>query len=118
MTQTLAERIRVVDCDAHIVEPYDLWTSRLGKRWGERVPHVRKDPKRGDDRWYFGEVRSWAAGGFAMAGWHEWPPDHPPTLADADPACWDAAARLERMDGYGIFAEVLFPSASGFNKAQ
>src|SRR4051794_26747384 len=30
--QLLAEEFRVVDTDTHIIEPYDLWTSRMSVR--------------------------------------------------------------------------------------
>jgi hypothetical protein len=23
----IVDRVRVIDCDAHVIEPYDLWTS-------------------------------------------------------------------------------------------
>jgi len=113
--QRIVDRYKVIDIDTHVIEPYDLWTSRIGQKWGEAlVPHVEKDQRRGTDRWFFGEYRSWAAAGFAMAGWKEFPPDHPPTLAEADPASWDPRKRLERMDEYGIWSEVLFPNVAGF----
>lgn len=115
MTTAIAERIKVIDTDAHVIEPYDLWTSKLGKKYREELlPRVQRDPKRGDDRWYFGEHRSWAAMGFAMAGWREYPPDHPPTIEEGDPATWHPVKRLERMDEYGIYGQVLFPNVAGF----
>ena len=37
---------RVIDTDTHVIEPYDLWTSRLDVgKWGDKVPHVRFDEK-------------------------------------------------------------------------
>ena len=113
----IADRIQVIDTDTHVIEPYDLWTSRVSKKWGDLVPHVRTDPKRGDDRWWFGGKRSWAAAGFAQAGWTEFPPDHPPTIDDAHIATHDATARVRLMDDYGIHAQVLFPNIGGFSSA-
>ena len=110
----IADQVKVIDCDTHVIEPYDLWTSRVSKKWGDLVPHVRKDPKRGDDRWWFGGKRSWAAAGFAMAGWKEYPPDHPPSIDEADRGVWDAPERVRTMDQYGIYAQVLFPNIGGF----
>jgi predicted TIM-barrel fold metal-dependent hydrolase len=37
----------IVSADSHVVEPADLWTSRVNKRFGERVPQVRDDPDNG-----------------------------------------------------------------------
>ena len=111
----IADRFKVVDNDAHVIEPADLWTARVPSKYGEMIPHVRRDTRHPDqDRWWFGNKRSWAAAGFAMAGWKQYPPDHPPTLAEADPGAWDAGERIKRMDEYGIWAEVLFPNIAGF----
>ncbi len=38
----------------------------------------------------------------------------PPTLADADAACYDPAARLAHMDANGIYAQVLYPNIVAF----
>ena len=50
----------------------------------------------------------------AQAGWTEYPPEHPKRISDVDPATWDAAKRLARMDEYGIYAAVLYPNVAGF----
>jgi predicted TIM-barrel fold metal-dependent hydrolase len=113
--EKLVNRYKVIDADTHIIEPYDLWTSRISvKKYGDLVPHVRWDEDAKEDAWYFGEERTMAAAGAAMAGWHEFPPNHPKKLADVDPALWDANARLKRMDEYGIFAQILYPNVAGF----
>jgi predicted TIM-barrel fold metal-dependent hydrolase len=105
----------VIDTDTHVIEPYDLWTSRVsGAKWGDLVPHVQWDDNLHEDAWYFGDTRVGAAAGAAQAGWGQFPPDHPPRLADVDPATWDAPARLKRMDEYGIWAQVLYPNVAGF----
>ena len=52
-----------------------------------------------------------------MAGWNEYPPDHPKRWNDADPATWDATARLKKMDEYGIHAQVLYPNVGLFNSS-
>ena len=52
-----------------------------------------------------------------MAGWSEYPPDHPRRWGDTDPATWDAAVRLPEMDEYGIHAQVLYPNVALFNSS-
>ena len=51
----LCERYAVADVDSHIIEPADLWTSRVSTRWGDLVPHVRFHERRQEDYWR----RSW-----------------------------------------------------------
>jgi predicted TIM-barrel fold metal-dependent hydrolase len=107
--------IKVIDTDTHVIEPPDLWTSRLSvQRWGDRVPHVRWDEASGEESWFFGDKLIYGAATPAMAFWHEYPPDHPKRLADADPSTWDASRRLAKMDEFGIWAQVLYPNVAGF----
>ena len=115
MTTGLAERFAIIDADTHISEPPDLWTSRISTaRWGDLVPHVKREED-GSDRWYFGKIRSYGVAQLCVAGWDGFMPDHPETLADGDPGCYLAKQRLERMDEYGIHAQVLYPNVIGFS---
>ena len=106
--------VKVIDCDTHVIEPYDLWTSRVSvARYGDKVPHIRRD-ERGVDMWY-SENRSLHPGAqAAAAGWTKAPPDLPPTIDVIDPRIWQPGGRLEIMDEYGIHAAVLYPNVSGF----
>lgn len=121
MTQAIHERIKIIDVDTHIAEPYDLWTSRVSvTKWGDRVPHVVRDEETANDVWVLGGKtlastgRRPTVGIVAAAGWPKPPPEHPATLAEADPACYDAHARLRKMDEYGIHAHLIYPNVGGF----
>jgi uncharacterized protein len=113
-TPTSLADVRVVDTDTHVVEPPDLWVSRVPKRWAERVPHVARHPQTGNHHWRIGDHWLMAVGFYAAAGWKEFPPHSPAELEDVDPGTWKAAERLERMDEYGIWAQVLYPNLIGF----
>src|SRR5690606_9165572 len=106
----------IIDTDTHVVEPPDLWTSRMSKKWGDLVPHVRWDEQRGDEAWFVSGTRMSAVGAPAMAGWHEYPPSCPPRFADTDPRSWDPAKRLALMDDYGIHAQILYPNVAVFSQ--
>src|SRR6476469_13718 len=109
-TQELIESISIIDVDSHVSEPVDLWTTRVStSRWGDRVPHVRRDPTSGEDFWFVGDRRLSGVGVAAIAGWEDYFPSHPPTLGQADPGSFDPVARLQRMDEYGIHAQLLYP---------
>jgi predicted TIM-barrel fold metal-dependent hydrolase len=115
MATSVISQIPVVDADTHVVEPPDLWTSRMSARHGDLVPHVRWDDQAEEEAWFIGDDRVTAVAGAAQAGWPEYPPDHPRRWSDADPATWEAKARLARMDEYGIHAQVLYPNVAMFN---
>jgi predicted TIM-barrel fold metal-dependent hydrolase len=107
--------IKVVDVDTHVIEPYDLWTSRVSTtKWGEKVPHVIRDQQANKDMWVSGETVLGAAASAAQAGWSEAPPYHPPSLDVVDKALYDNESRLKLMDEYGVYAQVLYPNVAGF----
>ncbi len=126
--EMIVDQIKVIDADTHITEPYDLFTSRVStKKWGDKVPHVRTmpwetakqwdpsaDPNADRDIWVLNGQPSSPIGITTMAGWRNWPPAHPSTLDEFDPAAYDSTKRLERMDQYGIYAHVLYPNVAGF----
>lgn len=108
--------IKIIDTDTHVVEPPDLWTSRMStKKWGDLVPHVKWDEKAGDEAWFVAGKRMSAVGAPAMAGWHEYPPNQPKRFSDTDPVGWDPAKRLAMMDDYGIHAQILYPNVAVFD---
>ena len=109
------EDVPIADVDSHVAEPVDLWTSRMPARLGDAIPRVVWDEAGGESRWKVGDVLLSAVGEYCSAGWPEHFPSHPPTLADADPACYDAKARLERLDTYGVWAQALYPNVIAFD---
>jgi len=114
MNQALATRYNVIDVDTHLIEPPDLWTARLSSKWGDLVPHVKVSAKSGVERWWIGDTRLSAAGSVAHAGWNDYPPAYPPTMAQADPGSWQNTERLKHMDKYHIHSQVLYPNIIGF----
>ncbi|MFT3851338.1 MAG: amidohydrolase family protein [Ilumatobacteraceae bacterium] len=115
MSLDLETAPKIIDVDTHVVEPYDLWTSRVSvKRYGDLVPHVAWDENAQEDAWYFGDTRICGAAHPAYFSWTDYPPNHPRVLSDADPRNWDAALRLKVMDEYGVQAQVLYPNVAGF----
>ena len=78
------------------------------------MPRVIWDEEKQGDWWWMGDTRLTSASKFAMAGWHEYPPDFPRHWADVNVNTWDADKRLAMMDGYGIFAQILYPNVAVF----
>jgi predicted TIM-barrel fold metal-dependent hydrolase len=110
----ITDAIRVIDADTHLTEPADLWTARIPSRFRDSAPHVRFQEETGTWRWVIGDRWCSMVGNYSMAGWKEFPPSCPPTLEEANPASYDARARLAHMDANGIYAQVLYPNVIAF----
>jgi predicted TIM-barrel fold metal-dependent hydrolase len=114
-TAAAIDSIDIIDSDTHVIEPYDLWTSRLStEKWGNLIPHVRFDEDSREEVWYFGDKKIYAAGLASGASWTEFPPDHPKKLADSPIRNYDPVKRLEHMDEYGVKTQVLYPNIGVF----
>jgi predicted TIM-barrel fold metal-dependent hydrolase len=105
----------IVDADSHLSEPADTWTARLPAKWRDQAPKVVPNPRTGKLQWQIGDQLVASEGAFSHAGWQEYYPSTPPSLSEADPACWDAKSRLQRMDEYGISQQILYPNLIGFH---
>jgi len=105
----------VLDSDTHVVEPPDLWSSRLPAKFSGSGPEVRWDEARGLEAWFLGGEFLMPVGAPASAGWHEHAPLFPRRWSDVDPVMHDPQTRLARMDADGIQAQVLYPNLAQFS---
>ena len=102
----------IIDVDTHVTESPDVWTSRVPASMRDRVPYV-KDDRSGRTCWFLGEERLAPIGMTATAGRGDMA-NPPKTFADIHPGAYDSKARLEYMDGLGIWAMVMYPNVAGF----
>jgi len=105
---------RVVDADSHILEPADIWTSRVASRYAELAPRVEKSPRTGHHHWRIGSKWIWPVGYFGQAGFSEYPPLQPTEYDEVQTSTYDPQERLKRMDEYGITVQILYPNIVGF----
>lgn len=103
----------IVDADTHVTEPPDVWTERVPARWRDHVPVVARDDQ-GRDVWLLDGEHFYTVGATATAGYADVFPQFPPTYEECHPASYDATARVEYMDRFGIAAQVLYPNVAGF----
>jgi predicted TIM-barrel fold metal-dependent hydrolase len=103
----------IIDADAHITEPADVWTARVPAKYLDHVPQVGRADD-GKDTWFIDGAPVSKVGGTAAAGWPEPFPSAPATYEECHPAAHDAHARLRYMDEAGIWAQVLYPNVAGF----
>ncbi len=106
--------LRVVSSDSHVLEPHDLWTSRLaGGPFADRAPRMDGDAEKGF-HFHIDGLRPFPIGLAGAAGRSS---DTLGPEGDLRAGGWDAAARLVDMDTDGVAAEVLYPSV-GMTLAQ
>nr|WP_064569159.1 amidohydrolase family protein [Gordonia sp. LAM0048] len=106
--------IKIIDADAHLTEPADLWTSRVPASMKHKVPVQRTVD--GITAWYLDD-KVWAStGGNTIStgrekvlGSHVVQP-----FANIDVSSWDVQERLALMDEQGIYAQILYPNGIGF----
>src|SRR3954451_1765592 len=58
----------MLSSDTHVIEPPDLWTSRLDRSWGHEAPHVVEDAATGSQWWVVAEQRTLSFAGGAQTG--------------------------------------------------
>ncbi len=113
MTTDLFDRHTVIDVDAHLTEPPDVWTARFASTHHDAVPHIERID--GRDTWMAGGERIGSPGYYSMAGWNGvMPISIPETFDDIPASMYDASARLAFLDEQGIRAQVLYPNVGGF----
>jgi predicted TIM-barrel fold metal-dependent hydrolase len=114
----MASQDWVIDVDAHITEPGDVWTARLPERLRDRGPHLLRDAT-GRDVWHVADSTPMVPVGFtAVAGWPEPFPAGPRNMDEVPRAAWDAQARLDYLDSIGVWAQALYPNVAGFGNQQ
>lgn len=107
---------RFFSVDDHIIEPADVWTSRVPAKYRDVAPHVETDGER--QWWAFEDQRITTMGTNAVVGKprEEWSVE-PIRFDDMRPACYDPVLRAKDLRSQGIFASVNFPTLPRFGGA-
>ena len=114
--------VKVVDCDTHLSEPHDLFTSQVPASMKDKVPHVAYGSD-GERVWLFDgdEVlmtpthsgSSVRKDGTKKSFW-EYNINRTMQIEETFPAAYDPAARVEMMDDQSIWAQIIYPNLLGF----
>lgn len=139
----MSELPQIISVDDHLVEPPDLWTSRLPAAYRDRGPRVERkkgytgkvsagegseqtvfsnfieDPDHPDarwcDHWVYDDLRWPFPAGFAhIEELRELPTTTPITFDDMRPGCYNQAARIADMDRNHVEASLCFPTFPRF----
>ena len=100
----------IISVDDHLVEPPDVFASRVPARFAGLAPRVEVADD-GTEAWLFDGHRHPQIGLNTVVGRpkHEWSME-PANFADMRQGCWDPEARLVDMDTDGVWASVHYPS--------
>ncbi|HEY2813663.1 MAG TPA: amidohydrolase family protein [Acidimicrobiales bacterium] len=127
MGATLSGIPRIISVDDHVVEPPDLWTSRITGKFADRAPKVVRDTARfsfkggvfsfekgvegGDwcDWWLYDDLVYPFPKLSAAVGFDELDVT-PVTFDEIRPGCWKQKDRLADMDANHVEASICFPN--------
>jgi predicted TIM-barrel fold metal-dependent hydrolase len=123
----------IIDLDAHVVEPPDVWTSRLPSHLRDLGPRVELRPAGTPRLSGTGYIEEPGTDGPDVAWWHYedqlisikrtiaaagYPADEVELKSvgydDMRPGCWQPLARLADMDLNGVEAQLCFPNLPRF----
>src|SRR3954463_4866859 len=104
---------KIFSVDDHIVEPADVWTSRIGAKFRGRAPHVIEEE--GREFWVYEDQRNMTMGLNAVAGRprDQWNME-PARFSDMIPGCYDPKSRAKELLSQGVLASVNFPTLPRF----
>jgi predicted TIM-barrel fold metal-dependent hydrolase len=108
-------RYTLVSTDDHLQEPPDLWTRRMSQdRWGERIPHIRRNAD-GTDCWFIDGRPYVKYGRPVLASVHGVMQDRKaPTRWDEIPEiAYVPSERVKAMDRDGVDVHAFFGNVSG-----
>ncbi|HUY27155.1 MAG TPA: amidohydrolase family protein [Candidatus Binataceae bacterium] len=104
---------RIFSADSHVIEPADVWTTRIEPRFADRAPRVVKRIADREGDFFVAEgLHPFPVAGFAVAGVD--PKQFGAAMAagypGVRPSAWDPVERLKDQDYDGVVGEVLYPS--------
>ncbi len=104
---------KIFSADSHVIEPADVWTTRIDQRFRDRAPHViKRSGEHAGDFFVAEGLRPFPVAGFAVAGVD--PKEFGSAMAagypGVRPSAWDPALRIADQERDGVSGEVLYPS--------
>jgi predicted TIM-barrel fold metal-dependent hydrolase len=100
----------IIDADAHVNEPPNLWLDRIPAKYRQRAPRVERTDQ--GDAWVFDDGKLQmhiGLTGVAGRSYLDYSNKNI-TYEDLRPGSWDTKARLADLDIDGIWGQVMYPS--------
>jgi predicted TIM-barrel fold metal-dependent hydrolase len=103
----------LISVDDHVLEPPNVWTSRVPAKDRDRAPHI--ETADGLEFWAYDGKRFPHSGLSAVVGKskEEFSPE-PLPYSEMRPGCYDSKARIEDLNRAGVLASLCFPSVTRF----
>ena len=106
------------DSDAHVIEPGDLWTERIEKRFRDRAPRIGKVAGQTGDFFLCEDLDPFSAvaGGFLgakrdnLAEFEKWQASGS-VSKDVRPGAWNPPERIKDMTADGVGAAAIYPTS-------
>ena len=110
----LPDTVRPISVDDHLIEPPDLWTSRLPGRYRDDAPQVVKNDA-GEDVWRYAGALNPIVALNAVAGLDvEDFSTRNISYSDMRPGVYNARERIRDMDADGLHGSICFPTFARF----
>ena len=102
----------IIDADAHVNEPPDLWQTRVPSKHRSRAPKVIHTDE--GDVWSFDDGKRLRPLGLTATAGLSYLQFRPQgyRYSDIRPGSFDTKARLDDLDADGIYAQLLYPSVT------
>ena len=111
-------KYRVISTDDHLQEGPTTWTDRMDqKKWGSKIPHVKRMDD-GNDKWFMWDEMIGAGGGMTggIGSVHGAMPDRtvvPMRYEDMPKIAYVPSERIKAMDQDGVDVHTFFPNVAG-----
>ena len=105
----------LVSADSHIIEPADLWTTRIDRKFKDRAPFLASEEA--TDQWYVDGMAIGSIGSVTQAGERF---EHPENItfggryANVRPGGLDPHARIKDMEIDTVAGDVMYPTMAMF----
>ena len=102
----------IIDADAHVNEPPELWQERVPARLKQRAPKVLHTPD--GDVWSFDDGKKLRPVGLTATAGLSYLQFKPQgyRYETIRPGSFDTAERLKDLDADGLYAQILYPSVT------
>src|SRR5437870_6507245 len=102
----------IIDSDAHVNEPPNLWQERVPQRFKQRAPKVLHQPD--GDVWSFDDGKKLRPVGLTATAGLSYLQFRPSGFKyeSIRPGSFDTTERLKDLDADGLYAQILYPSVT------